>query len=111
MAYEAEAVRAEADAQKAYEDMVKDTNSAIDAANNSITNKNEAKAKAEGEKTEAQTDLDATVSTLESLANQSFQLHSECDFVLKNFDIRQSSRDDEIEALKESISILSGAKV
>merc|ERR1719197_1928610 len=110
-AAEAEAIRAEADAQKAYEDMVKDTNTAIDAANVEITNKSEAKAKAEGERAEADTSLAATQSTLDSLFNRNTALHGECDFVLKNFDIRQSSRDDEIEALKQSVAILSGAKV
>ena len=38
------------------------------------------------------------------------QLHSSCDFVLKNFDIRQTARDEEIEALKQAKAILSGAK-
>merc|ERR1719421_1327468 len=50
-AMEAEAIRAEADAQKAYEDMVKDTNTAIDAANVEITNKTEAiRAEADAQK-------------------------------------------------------------
>merc|ERR1719424_1516297 len=109
-AMEAEAIRAESDAQKAYEDMVKDTNTAIDAANVEITNKSEAKAKNEGEKAEADTSLAATQATLDTLFNRNTALHGECDFVLKNFDLRQSSRDDEIEALKQSSSILSGAK-
>ena len=34
---------------------------------------------------------------------------SQCDFVLKNFDIRQSSLDQEIEALRQASAILSGA--
>merc|ERR1719456_283119 len=69
----------------------------------------EAKAKAEGENTEAKLDLDAKTAELKELSDEDFRLHSECDFVLKNFDVRQSSRDDEIEALKDSISILSGS--
>ena len=51
------------------------------------------------------------MSFLEELARESRGLHGECDFVLKNFDVRQSSRDDEIEALKDSKSILSGATI
>ena len=36
---------------------------------------------------------------LQMLANESADLHSSCDFILKNFDVRQGARDDEIEAL------------
>jgi len=108
-AMEAEAIRGEADDQKAYENFVKDTNEAIDAATVEMTNTAEAKAKAEGENTEAKLDLDATEAELKQLGDEDFRLHSECDFVLKNFDVRQSSRDDEMEALKDSISILSGS--
>merc|ERR1719378_892798 len=108
-AMEAEAIRDEADDQKAYENFVKDTNTAIDAATVEMTNTSEAKAKAEGENTEAKLDLDAVTTELKQLSDEDFRLHSECDFVLKNFDVRQSSRDDEMEALKDSVSILSGA--
>merc|ERR1719163_2365483 len=108
-AMEAEAIRGEADSQKAYEDFVKDTNNAVDAANVEMTNTAEAKAKAEGENTEAKLAMDAINAELKELSDEDFRLHSECDFVLKNFDVRQSSRDDEIEALKDSVGILSGA--
>ncbi len=33
-----------------------------------------------------------------------------CDFVMKNFETRQTARDEEIEALKQAKAILSGAK-
>merc|ERR1719199_298257 len=52
-AMEAEAIRGEEDSQKTYEDFVKDTNTSIEAKTKSITNKSEAKAKAEGAKVEA----------------------------------------------------------
>merc|ERR1719473_1586771 len=47
---------------------------------------------------------------LEQLANEAADLHKACDFVLKNFDIRQTARDEEVEALKQAKAILSGAK-
>merc|ERR1719456_2045458 len=68
-AMEAEAIRGEADSQKAYEDFVKDTNNAIDAATVQMTNTAEAKAKAEGENTEAKLDLDAATTELAQLKN------------------------------------------
>jgi len=109
-ALEAEAIRGEEEAQKSYEDMVKDTNKAIDEANLDLTNKAAAKGKAEGDKAEAEVDLEANMSELELLSNKSNDLHSSCDFMMKNFDIRQSRRDDEVEALKSAVGILAGAR-
>merc|ERR1711897_50025 len=44
-AMEAEAIRAEEDAQKAYEDFVKETNASIEAKSKEMVNKSEEKAK------------------------------------------------------------------
>jgi len=46
---------------------------------------------------------------LNSLASSNSDLHLSCDYTLKNFDLRQTTRDDEVEALKQSIAIFSGA--
>jgi len=109
-AMEAEAIKSEEDAQKAYEDFVKETNNSIEAKSNDITNKSEEKAKAESDKVEAEVEKEAVMTELEQLANEDADLHSSCDFVLKNFEIRQTARDQEIEALKQAKAILSGAK-
>merc|ERR1719161_1438446 len=69
----------------------------------------EAKAKAEGAKVEATTERDSVLGELEQLANENADLHKSCDFTLKNFDIRQTARDEEIEALKQAIAMFSGA--
>merc|ERR1719157_394150 len=108
-AMEAEAIRGEEDAQKAYEDFVKDTNDSVDAKTKDITNKSEIKAKKEGDKVEAETERDATLGELEQLANENADLHKSCDFTLKNFELRQTSRAEEVEALKQSIAMFSGA--
>jgi chromosome segregation ATPase len=109
-AMEAETIRSEEDAQKAYEDFVKDTNASIEAKSKDIVNKSEAKAQAEGDLVEANKDHEAVMLELEQLANYKAELHSSCDFVMKNFEIRQTARDEEIEALKQAKAILSGAK-
>merc|ERR1712194_637255 len=109
-AMEAEVIRSEEDAQKAYEDFVKDTNGSIDAKSKDIVNKSETKAKAEGDRVEAKEDKEAVMLEFEQLANYKAELHSSCDFVMKNFEIRQTARDEEIEALKQAKAILSGAK-
>jgi len=50
------------------------------------------------------------VGELESLAAYEADLHDECDFVLKNFEIRQKARLQEMEAIQAAKAILSGAK-
>merc|ERR1712087_768336 len=107
---EAEAIRSEEDAQKAYEDFVKDTNDSIEAKSRDIVNKKEAKAKAEDQKVEAEKAKRAVLLELEQLSNYNAELHESCDFVMKNFDLRQAARDEEVEALRQAKAILSGAK-
>merc|ERR1712113_1206288 len=109
-AMEAETIRAEEDAQKAYEDFVKETNASIEAKSKAIVNKSELKAKAETDLVETKEAKEAVMLELEQLSNYNAQLHQSCDFVLKNFDLRQTARDEEVEALRQAKAILSGAK-
>jgi len=106
---EAETICAEEDSQKAYEDFVKDTNSSVEEKNKDIVHKSKTKAKAEADLVQAKDDKDAVMLELEQLGNYKAELHSSCDFIVKNFEIRQSARDEEIEALKQAKAILSGA--
>merc|ERR1719463_901939 len=108
-AMEAEAIRAEEDAQKAYEDFVKDTNGSVEEKNRDIVHKSEIKAKAEADLVQAKDDHEAVSLELEQLGNYKAELHGSCDFIVKNFEIRQQARDEEIEALKQAKAILSGA--
>merc|ERR1719161_2672742 len=101
---EAEAIRAEEDSQKAYEEFVMDTNNSLDEATKALVSKTDMKAKAEGEKVEAETEHEATMGELESLSSEAADLHKSCDFTIKNFEIRQSARGDEIEALKQALA-------
>merc|ERR1719441_70125 len=95
-AMEAEAIKSEEDAQKAYEDCVKDTNASIEEKSKDIINKSELKAKAEADKTEKEEEKENLMLTLEQLSNEKADFHGSCDFVLKNFEIRQTARDEEI---------------
>jgi len=45
----------------------------------------------------------------EQLSNYNAELHQSCDFVVKNFELRQTARDEEVEALRQAKAILSGA--
>merc|ERR1712118_639200 len=78
-AMEAETIRSEEDAQKAYEDFVKDTNASIEEKSKDIVNKSDMKAKAEGELVQATEEKEAVLLELEQLANYKAELHSSCD--------------------------------
>mmetsp|Transcript_21751 Transcript_21751/g.40002 ORF Transcript_21751/g.40002 Transcript_21751/m.40002 type:complete len:696 (+) Transcript_21751:84-2171(+) len=107
---EAETIRSEEDEQKAYEDFVKETNNGVELNTEELNNKKADKAKAEEKNVQAGKDHDAVTLELEQLANFNGELHTSCDYVMKNFEIRQTARDEEIEALKQAKAILSGAK-
>merc|ERR1739838_1269811 len=109
-AMEAETIRAEEDAQKAYEDFVKETNASVEAKSKEIVNKSELKAKKETDFIEAKEAKEAVMLELEQLSNYNAELHQSCDFIIKNFDIRQTARDEEVDALRQAKAILSGAK-
>jgi chromosome segregation ATPase len=108
-AMEDETVRAEEDMQKAYEAFVIETNASIEAKNKEIVNKSQEKAKAEERLVEATADLDSVNTELDELADYNAQLHQSCDFTLKNFDLRQEARMEEMDALRQAKQILSGA--
>jgi chromosome segregation ATPase len=108
-AMEAEAIHDEEDAQSAYESFVQESNQTVTAKEEAIVNKSQTKATAEVDRSQAKQDLESTTTELEQLANEALDLHKACDFVLKNFDIRQEARDQEVEALRQAKAILSGA--
>jgi len=108
-ALEAEATSAEQKSQAEYEKFVTDSNSLIKGLQTAITSQTKAVAAARGDSALATTDLDSTNGELESLAQYEADLHNQCDFVLKNFDIRQKARLQEMEAIQAAKAILSGA--
>jgi len=109
-AMEAEATRSEEDATKAFEAFVKETNDTVQAKGKDIVNKSQNKAKAEADLVEAKKDKAGVVLELQQLSNGNAELHQSCDFVMNNFEIRQTARGEEVDALKQAKAILSGAK-
>merc|ERR1719310_2685654 len=99
---EAEAIRSEEDAQKAYEDFVKETNASIEAKSKDIVNKSETKAKAESDLVATKESKEATMLELEPLSNYNAQLHQSCDFVTKNFELRQT---DEVARCSSKVAL------
>jgi len=106
---EGEATSGEASAQADYEVFVKDSNALISGLSDAVASKGKATADAKLDSAEAQGDLDSTIGELESLTAYDGDLHGQCDWVLKNFDVRQKARLQEMEAIQSAKSILSGA--
>jgi len=106
---EAEAMDGEQQAQKDYESFVKDSNSVVAQGQAAVTSKTDAIADAKLATEEASSNHQSTQAELESLASYKADLHKECDFLLKNFNVRQQARTQEIEAIQSAKAILSGA--
>jgi len=98
-------------AQLAYENLVADTNQEVDDLAAEVISKTKSLAKAKKDKLNAESDLMDTVDELEGLHKYEADVHAECDYVMKNFDVRQQSRAQEIEALQQAKQILNGANL
>merc|ERR1719390_271871 len=103
---ENEAINAEENGQNTYENFMKDSNKMLVQSAKMITDMTEGRAKAQSDLVLAKTDLKQTVGLLGGLNDQAGDLHKSCDFLLKNFDLRQEARAAEIDALGEAKNIL-----
>jgi len=106
---EADAKRDEQEAQTAYEAFTKETNESVEAKSKEVVALKEKIAKAEGDLVEAKEERENVLLELEQLANFKAELKQDCDFLLKNFELRQSARSEEMEALRQAKAILSGS--
>merc|ERR1719253_877037 len=104
----AESKKTESEAQAAYEALVADTNDSIADLTKEITSKTKAKAQAKKGLARTNGDLADNIAEIEGLGKYDADLHAECDYVLKNFGIRQKARADEVEALQQAKQILNG---
>lgn len=107
---ENDALVAESDAQKAYEDFVKESNLGIDARTDAFNEAKGTKAKTMEDFLAAKAENEDQLKELKQLSDQKSNLHDSCDYVLNNFDARQKSRGEEIESLRKAKGILTGAK-
>jgi hypothetical protein len=109
-AEQSEAIKSENDANAAYAEFVADNSASVEAMSKSVINKSEELAKVDENKAIAEGNLRATEADLLSLLKNYQTLHNDCDFLLKYFDVRQTKRAEEIEALQQAKAIFSGAK-
>ena len=99
----------EQEAQSAYSNEVQETNASVTDKQKAIANLSQTKAQAEIDHTTASDAEAAAVAELEKLAGQNAALHKSCDFVVKNFDLRQEARQQEMDAIEQAKAVLSGA--
>merc|ERR1719436_20510 len=99
----------ETDAQKEYEEMMADSAAKRADDSKSVTDKTAGKA-AEEEALQAETDKKAdTTKELMETERIIADLHGECDWLLKHWDVRKAARTSEIEALGKARAVLNGA--
>merc|ERR1719162_404944 len=99
----------EKDAQTDYETLMADSQEKRALKSKTITDKESAKAATEGEvQDNTESKKSKTIEAMET-AKYIGGLHEECDWLLQNFDARQSARSGEIDALGKAKAVLSGA--
>lgn len=100
--------KAEGESQDAYTKLVQETSESVEAKQAAIVDRTAAKTQAEQDLLQAKTELEDTVTELGDLAENKLALNGECDFILKNFDLRQEAQAEEIAALRQAKAYLSG---
>eukprot|EP00933_Yihiella_yeosuensis_P035269 TRINITY_DN2878_c0_g3_i2.p1 TRINITY_DN2878_c0_g3~~TRINITY_DN2878_c0_g3_i2.p1 ORF type:complete len:663 (-),score=236.39 TRINITY_DN2878_c0_g3_i2:69-2057(-) len=109
-ALEAESKRGEADAVAAYESFSKETQASIEAKTRAIADKTRSKAQAEKDLVQSKSGKEGAIQELDQLAQTKKELEDDCNFLLKNFDMRQAAFGEEMESLATAKNILSGMR-
>jgi hypothetical protein len=101
----------EKDTQFEYEQLMAESSAKHAAEAKAISAKESAKAEKEAELQKLGSELKATNAEAEANSEYLQGLHKECDWLLKNFKVRQDARASEIDSLKQSKAVLKGADV
>jgi len=104
-----EAQTEENDSQKDYEGMMNDSAKKRAADTKAIAAKESAKADAEEGLVADEASKMSEFKELTATKQYEGQLHSECDWLIQNFDLRKTMRGEEMDNLKQAKAVLSGA--
>merc|ERR1719272_58834 len=104
-----EAETNEEDGQKDYEESMKDASDKRAGDSKATTEKRSAKAKIETALEEHKEGKSSAGKELMATEQYISNLHGECDWLLKYFDVRKDARASEIDALGKAKAVLSGA--
>jgi len=99
----------EKSAQKDYAKLMEDSQASRAQDIKSLTDKEGAKAEKEVKVENLKSKLSTSEEELAGIKEAAHNLHSNCDFIVQNFDLRKDQRTTEIESLKNAKAILSGA--
>lgn len=108
---EDESTRDETRAQKTYDAFMSESQSTIEVKTKEMIDVTDNKAKAEGDLIEAKEEKSMVMMNMEENEATKAKIDEACSFTLKNFELRQTARDQEIEALKQAKLILSGGSI
>eukprot|EP00933_Yihiella_yeosuensis_P026310 TRINITY_DN2041_c0_g1_i3.p1 TRINITY_DN2041_c0_g1~~TRINITY_DN2041_c0_g1_i3.p1 ORF type:complete len:673 (-),score=251.07 TRINITY_DN2041_c0_g1_i3:182-2200(-) len=109
-AMEAEAKRDEKNAEDTYNKEMQAQQGTVDSLNQGLATQNDDKAKTTKALMLASKSFEGSKSELADLAQEEANLHASCDFLLKNWDLRVSARNEEIDSLAQAKHTLSGGK-
>jgi len=104
-----ESTAAEKDAQADYEQLMQDSAEKRKADSALLTEKTNTKATAEGDLQDLKDNHASLSRELGATLKYIAELHAECDWLLKFFEIRKEARASEIDALGKAKAVLSGA--
>merc|ERR1719321_2478013 len=96
-------------AQEDYEQFMADSAKKRADDSKAITDKSAQKAQLEGALQEAKDSKKATEKELQATQEALRDLHTDCDWLLENFDLRKNARAEDIDALAKAKAVLSGA--
>jgi len=104
-----EAKTEEKQAQEEYEELMADSAAKRAADSKSLTDKSAAKGDLESQLVTLGEKKGSAVKELMATEQYIGQLHAECDWLIKYFDVRNEARNGEIDALGKAKAVLSGA--
>merc|ERR1719271_1227366 len=104
-----EAENEEKTAQKDYERLMTESQESRATMVQSVTTKEVAKADLDTKIEATKEKKSSEEAQLDSLKQTIAQLHADCDFLVENYDLRKTARENEVEGLKNAKSVLSGA--
>jgi len=96
--------------QMAYEEFMRDLNKSVHGLRKQINDQTNQLAEDNANLARTKADLAQNLKDLEAVDSKSKALHTECDFVLDNFKLRQQNLSNEIDALYEAIAMMSQAR-
>jgi len=99
----------EKNAQKEYVEMMAECQATRETDSKSVVDKTESKATLDSKLMDAKENKLNSVKGLENAHGYTQELHSSCDFVIENFDVRREARKSELDGLRSAKAVLQGA--